>query len=149
MSMNWIEEAFAAAQQWLFEAAIQPLMFAGGFANLLEDGFVATGWLIVGLLQIAVLLAVIGPLQRLWPVEPVTDRRAIRTDVLYERWSARRRSGRSSASGASSFSGEPEATAWGAVASGSPLNRCTFPQRGRLRLPAKPLYLSPAPRGAP
>jgi sterol desaturase/sphingolipid hydroxylase (fatty acid hydroxylase superfamily) len=83
MSMNWIEEAFAAAQQGLFEAAIQPLMFGVGLGNLLEDGFVATGWLIVGLLQIAVLLAVIGPLQRLWPVEPVTDWRAIRTDVLY------------------------------------------------------------------
>lgn len=83
MNMNWIEEAFAAAQQWLFEAAVQPLMFSAGIGNLLEDGFAATGWLIVGLLQIVVLLAVIGPLQRLWPVEPVTDRREVFTDVLY------------------------------------------------------------------
>lgn len=83
MNMNGIEEAFAAAQQWLFEAAIQPLMFAAGIGNLLEDGYDATGWLIVGLLQIALLLAVIGPLQRLWPVEPMTDRRAVVTDVVY------------------------------------------------------------------
>ena len=53
---------------------MQPLMFALGMGNLLEDGYAATGWLLVGLLQIAMLLLVIGPLQRWRPVEPVTDR---------------------------------------------------------------------------
>jgi sterol desaturase/sphingolipid hydroxylase (fatty acid hydroxylase superfamily) len=81
--MDWLDTAFSAAQQWLFEGAVQPLMFMLGLGNLLEDGYVATGWLLVGLLQIAVMLAVIGPLQRWRPVEPVTDRRAIRTDILY------------------------------------------------------------------
>jgi sterol desaturase/sphingolipid hydroxylase (fatty acid hydroxylase superfamily) len=81
--MDWIEEVFSTAQHWLFEGVVQPLMFAGGLGNLLEDGFAATGWLLVGLLQLAVLVAVIGPLQRRWPVEPVVDRAAIRTDVLY------------------------------------------------------------------
>ena len=76
---NW----FSDAQQWLFETLVQPLAFALGLGNLLEDAFVATGWLLVGLLQIAVLLAVFGPLQRWRPVEPVTDRSAIRTDVIY------------------------------------------------------------------
>ena len=37
----------------------------------------------VGVIQIAILLALIGPLQRWRPVEPVTDRATIRTDVLY------------------------------------------------------------------
>lgn len=81
--MEWIEEVFSRAQQWLFEAAVQPVMFALGQGHLLEDGYTATGWLIVGLIQIAVLLAVIGPLQRWRPVEPVTDRATIRTDILY------------------------------------------------------------------
>lgn len=81
--MDWIEEAFSVAQRWLFEGAVQPLMFAGGLGNLLEDGFAATGWLLVGLLQMAVLVAVIGPLQRWRPVEPVVDRGTIHTDVLY------------------------------------------------------------------
>jgi len=81
--MNALENAFAAAQQWLFEAAVQPAMFAMGLGHLLEDGYAATGWLLVGLVQIAVMLAVIGPLQRWRPVEPVSDRAAIRTDVLY------------------------------------------------------------------
>jgi sterol desaturase/sphingolipid hydroxylase (fatty acid hydroxylase superfamily) len=81
--MNWIEEGFGLAQQSVFEAVVQPAMFAIGLGNLLEDGFTATGWLLVGLVQVAVLLAVIGPLQKLRPVEPVTNRQTIRTDVLY------------------------------------------------------------------
>jgi sterol desaturase/sphingolipid hydroxylase (fatty acid hydroxylase superfamily) len=81
--MDVLIDLFAQAQQWLFEAAVQPAMFSLGLANLLEDGFAATGWLLVGLLQLAVLLLVIAPLQRWRPVEAVTDRAAIRVDVLY------------------------------------------------------------------
>jgi hypothetical protein len=54
-------DAFALAQEWLFERLIEPAAFSLGLGNLLEDGFVATGWLLVGLLQIAVLLLLIGP----------------------------------------------------------------------------------------
>jgi sterol desaturase/sphingolipid hydroxylase (fatty acid hydroxylase superfamily) len=71
------------AQQGLFELAIQPIMFSFGLGNFLEDGYTATGWLLVGLVQIAVMLAIIGPLQRWRPVEPMVDSAAVRTDVLY------------------------------------------------------------------
>jgi sterol desaturase/sphingolipid hydroxylase (fatty acid hydroxylase superfamily) len=81
--MNVLQQAFDAAQQGLFESAVQPAMFSVGLGHLLEDGYAATGWLLVGLVQIAVMLAVIGPLQRWRPVEPVTDRAAIRIDILY------------------------------------------------------------------
>ena len=81
--MEWLSDLFSTAQQSLFEALIQPLAFTLGLGNLLEDAYDATGWLLVGLLQIAVLLAVVGPLQRWRPVEAVTDRATIRTDVLY------------------------------------------------------------------
>jgi sterol desaturase/sphingolipid hydroxylase (fatty acid hydroxylase superfamily) len=81
--MDWLTDQFAASQQWVFETAVQPLVYALGLGGWAEDAFDATGWLLVGLLQIAVLVAVIGPLQRWRPAEPVTDRRAIRTDMLY------------------------------------------------------------------
>ena len=81
--MNWFSDVFSSAQQWLFEALVQPIVFALGMGNLVEDAFTATGWLLVGLLQIGVIVAVIGPLQRWRPVEPVTDRAEIRTDILY------------------------------------------------------------------
>lgn len=76
-------DAFGDAQGWLFEQVVQPLMFAGGLGNLLAEGYRATGWLLVGLLQIAVMLTLFRALERWRPVEPVTDRAAVRVDIVY------------------------------------------------------------------
>ena len=81
--MDWLSNHFSALQQWLFEAIVQPLVYAVGLGGWVEDAFDATGWMLVGLIQIAVLLAIIGPLQRWRPVEPVVDRKAVRIDILY------------------------------------------------------------------
>lgn len=78
-----LTDAFSATQQFLFEHAVQPLAFALGAGNLLEDAYDGTGWLVVGLLQIAVLLLLIRPLQKRFPVEPVVDKHAIHVDVIY------------------------------------------------------------------
>jgi sterol desaturase/sphingolipid hydroxylase (fatty acid hydroxylase superfamily) len=80
--MNPLEWYFGA-QQWLFEALVQPALFAAGLGNLLEDGYGATGWLLVGLLQLLVMVTVFAGLERWRPVEPVTDRAAVRVDVIY------------------------------------------------------------------
>ncbi len=80
--MNNLAELFANVQQQLFEAAA-PWLFALGLGNFLEDAYAASLWLMAGVLQIAVLLLIIGPLQRWRPAEPVTDRATIRTDVIY------------------------------------------------------------------
>lgn len=81
--MDWLVQLFGDAQQRLFEGVVQPVLFHAGLANLLEDGYAATGWLLVGLLQIVIMVAVIAPLQRWMPVEAVTDRKAIRVDIFY------------------------------------------------------------------
>jgi sterol desaturase/sphingolipid hydroxylase (fatty acid hydroxylase superfamily) len=81
--MDSLEAWFSTAQQWLFETAVQPALFALGLGNLLEDGYEATAWFMVGLIQIIILLAVVDPLQRWRPVEPVSDRATVRTDILY------------------------------------------------------------------
>ncbi len=78
-----LSDAFGQVQQWLFEAVVQPAVFHAGMGNLLEDAYTATGWLLVGLIQMIVLLAVIGPLQRWRPVEHVSDRTGVWVDVLY------------------------------------------------------------------
>ena len=75
--MDTLSQWFGNCQQWLFETLVQPALFHLGLSNFIEDGYDATMWLLVGLLQVAVLLLVFGPLQRLRPVEPVTDRRQI------------------------------------------------------------------------
>lgn len=79
---EWIDH-FAWLQQTLFEAVVQPAAFALGQGHLLEKAYEGTGWVVVGLLQIAVLLTVIGPMQRWRPAEPQTDRQTRRVDVLY------------------------------------------------------------------
>lgn len=81
--MDWLATGFDTAQQWLFEAVVQPLLFAGGMANFLEDGYRATGWLLVGLLQLVIIVGLLVPLQRWRPVEAITDRSAVRTDIIY------------------------------------------------------------------
>ncbi len=81
--INILTDAFAQAQQWLFESAMQPVMFALGMGGVLEVGFEGTMWFLVGVLQLLVLLLVIGPLQRLMPFERITDRATIRTDIAY------------------------------------------------------------------
>jgi sterol desaturase/sphingolipid hydroxylase (fatty acid hydroxylase superfamily) len=78
-----MSDLFARAQQALFEGLVQPLLFALGLSSVLEDAFVATGWLLVGLLQLGVMVTLIGALQRWRPVEPLQDRAAVRTDIVY------------------------------------------------------------------
>ncbi|MGA8784347.1 MAG: sterol desaturase family protein, partial [Polaromonas sp.] len=78
-----MQDQFSLVQQWLFETVVQPLAFSLGAGNLLEVAYNGTGWLLMGLLQVMVLLLLIGPLERRWPVEPLTGRRAIRVDVIY------------------------------------------------------------------
>ena len=81
--MDGLLTVFDNAQQWLFESVFQPVLFQLGLASALEDAYVAAGWLLVGLLQLVVMLLLIAPLQRWRPVEAVSDRQAIRVDVIY------------------------------------------------------------------
>ncbi|MFN3861565.1 MAG: sterol desaturase family protein [Roseateles sp.] len=81
--IDWIANAFDSLQLALYERAVQPLVFGLGLGNRLEDAYAATGWLLLGLLQIAIMLVGIRVLERRWPVEPVTDPAAVRVDVVY------------------------------------------------------------------
>lgn len=76
-------EAFHRVQETVYESIVQPVAFALGMGNLLEDGYDATGWLLVGVLQLVVMLVAFRALERWRPVEPVSDRHAVRVDVLY------------------------------------------------------------------
>lgn len=78
-----LTDAFGQVQQWLFEQAVQPAMFALGMGNLLEDAYAATGWLLVGLIQLGLMLCVMAPLQRWRPVERFRFDAGVRADVIY------------------------------------------------------------------
>ena len=84
--MDWLTNTFSGVQAWLFEGLVEPVMFVLGIGNFLEDAYAATAWFLVGMIQIIVLLAVVGPLQRWRPIEVMdspNDRASIRVDILY------------------------------------------------------------------
>lgn len=74
---------FAAAHDAVFEHAVQPLVYALGLARFAEAAFDATEWMLIGVIEIALLWAVLGPLERWRPAQAIADRRAVMTDVLY------------------------------------------------------------------
>jgi len=81
--MDFILQAWAELQQSLFEAVVVPLAFSMGLGHRLEEAFNATGWFMMGLVQLLILLVVLVPLERWRPAEPVTDPSTVRTDRVY------------------------------------------------------------------
>lgn len=81
--MEWLSDSLAWLQDSLFEAVVQPLAFAMGLGGILEQAFDATGWFLVGVMQLLIMVLVMGPLERWRPFEPLVDRAAVRTDILY------------------------------------------------------------------
>lgn len=81
--MSTLGEAVAALQTWLFEAALQPALYALDVANYTEPAYEALEWLIWGVLEVAVLYAVLRPLEALRPAERWGTRREVGVDVLY------------------------------------------------------------------
>ena len=81
--MDAIADLFASLQLWLFEGAVQPVMFWLGLGARVEEGFAATAWLLVACLQLLVMFLVLAPLQRWRPVEAVTDPGSVRVDMVY------------------------------------------------------------------
>lgn len=73
----------ADIQGWLFQTFAQPLLFALGWMTIADPVYDLTEWVVLGMVETAVLAVVLGILERRWPVEPVTDRQAIRVDIVY------------------------------------------------------------------
>lgn len=78
-----IQRAFDAAQTWLFETAVQPLVYKMGWMAHLEDAYSATEWFLLGLLQVVLLYAILRPLEARFPAERWDDRRGTGVDIVY------------------------------------------------------------------
>jgi len=70
-------------QLWVFEGLVQPLLFASGSMGLAEVAFDFTEAMVLGAIEVLLLALVLGGLERLAPVEAMTDRAAVRTDIVY------------------------------------------------------------------
>lgn len=81
--MDTLRQWFDAAQTQLFEGVVQPLLYAAGGMRYVEDAYTATEWFLLGVLQVALLYAVLRPLEALYPAERWADRRGVGVDVIY------------------------------------------------------------------
>jgi len=81
--MSAIVDAFYALQGWIFETLVLPALFAIGLMEFAEPAFGATEFVLLGVVQLIAVYATLRPLEALFPVEQWTDRRGVRTDVLY------------------------------------------------------------------
>ncbi|MBL8471926.1 MAG: sterol desaturase family protein [Rhodocyclaceae bacterium] len=81
--LSTLNQSVALLQQWLFQQIVQPVMYAAGYAGWAEDAYDATEWFIYGVLEIALLYAILRPLELLRPVERWPDRREVGVDVIY------------------------------------------------------------------
>lgn len=81
--IGWLANGVNALQRAIFEGLVQPLLFAAGGMRYAEELYDLTEWVVLGAIEVTVLWLVLGAIERRWPVEPVTDRRAVRTDVVY------------------------------------------------------------------
>ncbi|TWG86615.1 sterol desaturase/sphingolipid hydroxylase (fatty acid hydroxylase superfamily) [Cupriavidus gilardii J11] len=81
--LSVIDGWLADLEGMLFQHVVLPVVYAVGLGGYAEEAFTGTEWLVIGLLQLAVMLLVMVPLERWRPVEPLTQRAAVRTDMLY------------------------------------------------------------------
>jgi sterol desaturase/sphingolipid hydroxylase (fatty acid hydroxylase superfamily) len=78
-----LTQAFAAVQGWIFETAVQPVIFALGLMAYVEDAHEAVATVMIGVIEIGVLCLLFKPLEKWRPVEQWQDTKAVRSDVIY------------------------------------------------------------------
>jgi sterol desaturase/sphingolipid hydroxylase (fatty acid hydroxylase superfamily) len=81
--MDWIEAAFAALQQQVFETGVLPVMHALGLGGYAEQAFDATEFFLIGAIEISLLAIFLGALERWRPVEDQSFAPEKRLDMLY------------------------------------------------------------------
>lgn len=78
-----LSDLFTSVQAALFEGVVQPILFRAGLMEFQEVAFEACEWFLMGVIEVALLYALLRPLESWRPAERWADRRGIGTDVLY------------------------------------------------------------------
>ena len=81
--IDLLSQKFTELQGWLFETAMQPLVYRLGLMEFVEQIYEGLGTAMVGVIEIAVLFALLKPLEKWRPVEQWAESRAVRADVVY------------------------------------------------------------------
>ncbi len=81
--IEWVRERYDLFTGWVFEGLLQPLMYRAGMMDWADEAFMWMDFVLFGLLQVGVVVAVCWPLERWNPVERWADRRVVWTDMAY------------------------------------------------------------------
>jgi sterol desaturase/sphingolipid hydroxylase (fatty acid hydroxylase superfamily) len=81
--LQWLKDLWVDTSGTLYESAVQPFLYSIGWMDHADRVQEWLDFAVLGIVQIVLVYAVCRPLEALRPVEPVTDRKAIWTDVIY------------------------------------------------------------------
>jgi sterol desaturase/sphingolipid hydroxylase (fatty acid hydroxylase superfamily) len=81
--LSLLDNIVSTLQTLVYVDVVQPFLFKVGLMDRDEDTFDALYWVIVGVLEVAVMYAILRPLEALRPAETWPDRKAVRVDVIY------------------------------------------------------------------
>lgn len=81
--MQGLIDIWVDVQSWILETVVHPLLFRFGYMTFFEDAPFVVETLMLGVVQIAVILLVFRPLERLAPAEQWPDRKLARVDIVY------------------------------------------------------------------
>jgi sterol desaturase/sphingolipid hydroxylase (fatty acid hydroxylase superfamily) len=81
--MSAVGELFGWVHTRLYEGLVQPAVYALDLVEFAEGAFNATEWFMYGVIEIAVLYALLRPLEARFPAEAWRDRRSVKTDIVY------------------------------------------------------------------
>lgn len=81
--LDGLTDLIAMLQGALHEGLVQPLLAALGWLNYADQAYEALEWVVIGALEIGAMAVLLTLCERRWPAEPVSDRKAVRTDMLY------------------------------------------------------------------
>ena len=82
-AISHLDAFVSAIQTFVYVDIVQPLLFKFGMMDYDEDTYDALYWVIVGAIEVLVTYAMLRPLEALRPVERWSDRRGVRSDVIY------------------------------------------------------------------
>jgi len=81
--MRELLDLWIAAQTWLFETIVSPVLFWSNLMEWYEPAFNAVEFVMLGVVQIAVIALVMRLFERRWPLEKGGDDRLIGVDRVY------------------------------------------------------------------
>ena len=82
--INSLSAWYASLQEWMMQEMVLPILYAFGGMGYADDAIAGLDWFLFGVFQIIIIGLVFQPLEKLFPVEPVSNH----SQVINERRAA-------------------------------------------------------------